>query len=118
MKLSRTLCLLAAGLLYSQTGDPAAVARKGVDLLLSEKYSELFQMFSPQMQKDIPEAALPKIAAQFKSLGAPESIGQPEVRKAGPNTIVVIPVKFSAQSFRMQMAVNPSGQLTAMVPIA
>jgi dienelactone hydrolase len=119
MKLSRMLCLLAAGILYSQTAaDPAAVARKGVDLLLSEKYSELFQLFSPQMQKDIPEAALPKIAAQFKGLGTAESIGQPETRKAGPNTIVVIPVKFSGQSFRMQMAVNPEGQLTAMVPIA
>jgi len=112
------LCLLAVGVLYAQTAvDPAAVARKGVDLLLTEKYSELFQIFSPQMQKDIPEAALPKIAAQFKGLGAPDSIGQPETRKAGPNTIVMIAVKFSAQSFRMQMAVNAAGQLTAMVPI-
>ncbi len=113
------LCLLAAGVLYSQTAvDPAAVARRAVDLLLSEKYPELFQMFSPQMQKDIPEAALPKIAAQFKSLGAPESIGQAQTRRAGPNTVVVIPVNFATQSFRMQMAVNSAGQLAAMVPIA
>src|SRR5438093_4497230 len=114
MKYSRALLLLAAaGLLLPQTApDPAALARRALDLLLGEKYSELFQMFSPQMQKDIPEAALPKIAAQFKGIGAPESIGQPETRKAGINTVVIIPVKFATQSFRMQLAVNSTGEIT------
>ena len=34
--------------------DPAATARKALDLLLAGKYSELFQMFSADMQKAYP----------------------------------------------------------------
>lgn len=116
MKLSRLLCVFSAGLLMAQTApDPGATARKALDLLLGEKYSDLFQMFSPDLQKAIPEASLSKLATtQIKPLGAVEKIGDPSVRKAGTNNIVLIAVKFGAQSVNFQAAINATGQLYIM----
>ncbi len=107
------MCVFAVGLLMAQSApDPAAVARKGLDLLLAEKYSDLFQMFSPELQKAIPEAGLAKIGGtQVKPLGAAEKVGDPAVRKAGANTVVTIPVKFAAQGVNFVFAVNAAGQL-------
>src|SRR5262245_28762907 len=105
--------LVGLGVALAQTAaDPAAVARKGLDLLLGEKYSDLFQMFAPPLQEAIPEASLAKIGAtQVKPLGAPEKIGDPVVRKAGTNNVVTIPVKFAAQGVNFVFAVNAAGQL-------
>jgi dienelactone hydrolase len=116
VKLSCLLCVFSAGLLVAQPApDPAVTARKALDLLLGEKYSELFQMFSPELQKDSPEDRLGKLAAtEIKPQGAVESIGEPSVRKAGPNTIVVIPVKFASRSVNFQAAINASGQVYIM----
>jgi dienelactone hydrolase len=116
VKLSRLLCVFSVGLLMAQSGpDPATTARKALDLLLGEKYSELFKMFSPDLQTAIPEASLTKLAAtEIKPQGAAENIGEPNVRKAGNNTIVVIPVKFAARNVNFQAAINPAGQLYIM----
>ena len=118
MKYAGALFLVAAGLVWAQAADPPAIARQAVDFLLAEKYSELFKLFSPEMQKAVPEATLPKIGAQFKNLGPAESIGPPAVRKAGANTVVIMPLKFATQSLNLQMAINASGQLVGMVPVA
>src|SRR5271157_2074086 len=71
VKLSSLMCVFAVGLLVAQSApDPAAVARKAVDLLLAEKYPDVFQMFSPDLQKAIPRDALARIgASQVKPLG-------------------------------------------------
>lgn len=114
MKIPRLLYVFTVvGLALAQTAsDPAAVARKGLDLLLAEKYSDLFQMFAPPLQEAIPEASLVKIGAtQVKPQGAPEKIGDPVVRKAGTNSVVTIPVKFAAQGFNFVFAVNAEGKL-------
>jgi dienelactone hydrolase len=95
--------------------DPAATGRKAVDLLLAEKYSDVFQLFSPEMQKAIPEPELAKIAAPLKARGPVESVGEPQTRKAGINTLVVVPVKWPAESVNVQMAINSAGQISAMV---
>jgi hypothetical protein len=104
------------GLLMAQPApDPAVTARKALDLLLGEKYAELFQMFSPDLQTAIPEATLSKLAAtEIKPQGAVETIGAPSVRKAGTNNVVVIPVKFAARNVNFQAAINPAGQLYIM----
>jgi dienelactone hydrolase len=116
VKLSYLLCVFSAGLLMAQPApDPAVTARKALDLLLGEKYSELFQMFSPDLQTASPEASLGKLAAtEIMPQGAVESIGDPSVRKAGTNTIVVIPVKFAVRSVNFQAAVNAAGQVSIM----
>ncbi|HEY2013635.1 MAG TPA: dienelactone hydrolase family protein [Bryobacteraceae bacterium] len=113
MKPLRVLCVFAVGLLMAQQApDPAAVARKGLDLLLAGKYADLSQLFSPDLQKAIPEASLAKIGeTQIKPLGAVEKIEDPSLRKAGVNTVVTIPVKFRAQGVNFVFAVNATGQL-------
>lgn len=110
------MCVFAVGLLMAQTApDPAAAARKGLDLLLAGKYSDLFQMFSPELQKAIPEDALAKIGGtQVKPLGPAEKVGDSAVRKAGPNTVVTIPVKFANQGVNFVFAINAAGQLYIM----
>jgi len=115
VKLSRVLYVFVACLLLAQTPDPAAIARKAVDLRLAQKYNDLFQMFSPDLQKAIPLDVLPKLdATQIKPLGAMESMGEPSLRKAGSNTIVTIPVKFANQGMNFVIAINASGQVYIM----
>lgn len=109
--LPRIFCLLSAGLLMAQpAADPAAIARKAVDLMLAEKYSDVEAMFAPNVQESLKLDALTKLGAQMKSFGNPE-IGAPSVRTAGGTSIVVIPLKFPAQNINMQMGVNNSSGL-------
>ena len=115
---SRVLCVFYAGLLMAQAQsapDPAAIAKKAVDLLVGGKYSDLFQMFSPDGQAANPEAALARIGAQIKTYGAVESEGQPSVTKPGANSIVVIPVKFATQNINFTVAVTPAGQVALIL---
>jgi len=116
VKLSRLLCVLSASLLIAQpASDPAATARKALDLLLGDKFPDLFQMFTPDLQKAIPQESLSKLAATtIKPLGAVDKIGDPSVRPAGKNNVVVIPVKFASSSVNFQAAVNATGQIYIM----
>ncbi len=118
--LSRALGILPLlpWLLAAQTAaDPGVAARKATDLLLAGKYADLVQMFTPEMQKDLPESALAKIGAQIKIFGAVKAIGDALPRKMGANTIVVIPVKFDNQNVNYQWAVNAAGLMARMVPL-
>ncbi len=116
VKLVRLLYLVPAGLLLAQpAADPVGTARKAVDLLLGAKYADLFQMFSPDMQKAVPEAQLAKIGAQFQGWGAVGNLGQAEPRRAGVNTVVVISATWPTQSIKFQFAVNHAGQIAGMV---
>ena len=109
--------LLAMSLGAQTAADPAARARQATDLLLSEKYADLIQMFTPDMQKALPEPTLAKLGAQIKTFGAVKSVGDPQPRKMGANTVVVIPVKFASQNVNYQWAVTPAGLLAGMVPL-
>jgi dienelactone hydrolase len=109
---------LLACLLAAQTAqDPAAVARKALDAVLNARYSEFLQMSSADIQKDLPEAALMKIGEQFKAFGAVESIGAPQATKIGPNTAVVIPVKFASRNSNFRFLINSSGVVTQFVQL-
>ncbi len=112
---SRTLCFvpLMAALAFGQ--DPGATARKAVDLLVAEKLSELTPMMTPELQKDLPAANLAKILDQLKSYGTMEKIEDPQARKAGPNTMVLVPVKYTNRTLNMRFLVNQAGQLAAFV---
>ncbi|HXB72339.1 MAG TPA: alpha/beta fold hydrolase [Candidatus Acidoferrales bacterium] len=109
--------LLILSLAAQTSADPAAAARKATDLLLSEKYPDLIQMFTPDMQKALPVATLTKLGAQIKTYGEVKSVGDPQPRKAGANTVVVIPVKFASQTVNYQWAVTPAGLMAGMVPL-
>jgi dienelactone hydrolase len=105
--------LFSAGLLMAQSAaDPAAVARKAVDLLLAGQYPELEAMFAPNVQDSLKLDALTKLGGQIRSFGQAE-IGAPAVRTAGTTSVVVIPLKFASQNINMQMGIsNSSGLIT------
>ena len=85
------------------------MARKALDAVLGGKYAEFRQMGTTDLQKDLTEEALAKIGDGFKSHGAPQEIGNPAVTKIGPNTAVVIPVKFASQGINFRFVINSSG---------
>jgi len=117
---SRAFCVLpvCAALLVAQpAADPAATARKATDLLISGKYADLVHLFNPDLQKVFPEATLAKLGEQIKTFGSLRNIGDPQTRRSGANTVVVIPVKFEHQNINYQWAVTPAGLISAMVPL-
>src|SRR5579863_9444136 len=111
--LSRVLCLFSAGLLLAQPSDPAAIARKALDLLLGEKYADLEQMITPAYRTPTTQADLGKLGVQIKTWGAVEEVGKATVQNMGPVSIVVMPVKFATRAIDVQMSVNASGQVSA-----
>ena len=117
---SRAFCflLVCAALLVAQpAADPVATARKATDFLISGKYGDLVQLFNPELQKVFPEATLAKLGEQIKNFGSVKSIGDPQARRLGANTVVVIPVRFERQNINYQWGVTPAGLISAMVPL-
>ncbi len=113
--LARILCFFSAGLLLAQpAAGPAATARQALDSLLGAKYSDVYRMFTPEMQESITEPALGKIGEQIKTFGAMEKIDAATTQKAGPNTIVVFPVKFEKQTINFRYIINDKGQVAGM----
>jgi dienelactone hydrolase len=105
-----TFLALSSILLEAQQAqDPVALARKAVDLLLAGQYSEFHQMSTADVQKGLPVAELTKLVASFKAYGAMEKIGDPQVMKSGPNSIVTLPVKFANQNINFRVVINSSG---------
>src|SRR5258707_4991459 len=113
--LSRPCCLLLliAALAFGQ--DPAATARKAVDLLLAGKYQEMEPLMTADLQKELPPANLAKLAEQFKTMGPLEKVGDPQVSKSGPNSIIVVPVKFTQRNLNLRFIVNGAGLLSLFV---
>jgi fermentation-respiration switch protein FrsA (DUF1100 family) len=105
----RFLPLLSIVLAAQQAQDPAALARKALDLLLSEKYAEFHQVATADVQKGLPVPELAKLGAQIKNYGAVETIGDAAVTKSGPNSVVTIPVKFAKQNINFRVVINGSG---------
>jgi dienelactone hydrolase len=109
------VCLISAGLLAAQSApDPAATARKALDLMLGGKYQEMNQMFTPDGQKVYSLDSLSKMGSQIKSWGSP-NIGSPSVARPGPNFVVTIPVGFATQNINFMIAVNPEGKLAVFL---
>ena len=117
--ISRILCaLFSAGLALAQSAaapDPGAAGRKALDLLLAQKYSEMRQMFTPEVDKAFPQAGLEGLGAQVKSWGAPEKIDDPQVRPGpGGLSIVVVPVKFAAMAINFQVTIDGQGKVAGL----
>jgi dienelactone hydrolase len=70
---------------------------------------------TPELQKDLPPDNLSKLAGQFKTMGALEKVGDPQVTKSGPNSIIVVPVKFAQRNLNLRFIVNSSGLLSLFV---
>jgi dienelactone hydrolase len=111
----RILFYLSAGLAMAQTAaDPAATAKKALDLLLGGKYQELAPLFTADMQKAYPADSLAKLRAEF---GPVKEIEAPSVQKIGVNTIVVFPVHFDSKNYNFRYIVNRDGLVAGMFPL-
>jgi dienelactone hydrolase len=104
-----TLPLLSILLAAQPAQDPAALAKKALDLVLAGQYADFLQMSTADVQKGMPAAELAKVGAMIKTYGAVEKIADPVVTKSGPNSIVVIPAKFANQNINFRIIVNSAG---------
>lgn len=108
------LLICAAAALMAQP-PLAERARQAADLLLGGQYETLAQRFAPEMRKAAPPEALRKaVAPQLAALGAVKEIGQPEISKAGPFELAVIPVKFERGTLRLQLSFNAAGEIAGL----
>jgi uncharacterized protein len=115
VKRFRILWCFSVGLALAQpAADPAATARKALDLLLAGKYAEMTPLFTPEMKKDLSEAALTKLGAQLHGFGAVAKIDDPSVQKTGANTVAVFPVHFEKQNINARFVVNQTGLVAGM----
>src|ERR1035438_6911295 len=115
----RILCaLFSAGLAMAQSAaapDPGAAGRKALDLLLAQKYPEMRQMFTPEVDKAFTEAGLQGLGTQVKSWGSPQNIGDPQVQRGpGGLSIVVVPVKFAAIAINFQVSIDGDGKIAGL----
>ncbi|HUP02544.1 MAG TPA: alpha/beta fold hydrolase [Bryobacteraceae bacterium] len=113
--LPRILCAafsVALALAQSGAADPAATARKALDLFLGQNYAGMRQMFSPEMaaSPNLAEDRLQDLGKTIQALGSPK-IGDAQLHPAGTNRIVVIPVVFSAETITFQLTMNSQGQV-------
>jgi uncharacterized protein len=118
----RVLCLILCALAYlspsralAQAPDPSGTAKKALDLFLAGKFADLSQMFAPSMKDKYSEADLSKLAAQMKTWGAVENIGQPSVNDMGLVSVVTIPVQFATRNIDFTLPVNASGQIVQLL---
>jgi hypothetical protein len=108
------LGLFSAGALFSQT-DPAALARKALDLLLAQDYPGFAALASPQLKTSMNEQAFGKLGAEIKGWGAVQKIGDAVVEEKGPTHVVTVPVSFAEKNIKAQFAINLAGQISVMV---
>ncbi|HLK63193.1 MAG TPA: alpha/beta fold hydrolase [Bryobacteraceae bacterium] len=95
--------------------DPAAQGRKALDLLLSEKYSELGAMVTPSARETLtPQFLRDRAGAEVKGFGKAGKIGTALIAKDGRNTLVSIPVEFVRTIINVQFTLNESGQVAGL----
>lgn len=102
---------LTASLAMAQAGpDATTVAKKALDLMIAQKYSELQTMFAPAYRGAATDQQLAKLGIK-PEWGAVQSVGDPSVQDLGPVKIVTIPVKFAAQNYNFVVYVNASKEV-------
>jgi pimeloyl-ACP methyl ester carboxylesterase len=103
-------------LLAQQGGQtPEAVARKALDLLLAEKFSDLSTLFSDNFKQTVTLDFLQqRVSAELKEFGTAENVGQPVLGMEGANNMVSFPVKFSNTSIHVQFTLDPARQVVGI----
>lgn len=95
--------------------DPAAAARKALDLLIAEKYTELRTLLTVQGRERLTEEALRnQVGGRIRTLGELNSIGEPVTGKDGPDTLVSFPLRFAAMNVNIQFTLNRSLQVASL----
>src|SRR6266851_3906479 len=110
------LFLVSSALLLAQTArNPAELGRKALDLLLSQKFPALSEMFSETLKQSVTLDFLQqRVSAELKEFGQPQNIGDAILAVEGTNNLVSFPVRFSNASIHVQFTLNRSGQVSGM----
>lgn len=96
--------------------DPAAVAHKALDALLSQNFADYSAVLAPQLKAVTTDQQFAKFGEQIKNWGAVQRVGDPSVQNLGPSSLVTIPVTFATQEINFVFGVNASGQVSGMAP--
>ncbi|MBV9506139.1 MAG: alpha/beta fold hydrolase [Acidobacteriia bacterium] len=95
--------------------DPVAVARRGLDLLLEEKYSDYRGLLTPQAKKRFTEDLLRnQIGGRIHTLGQFNGIGDPLTAKDGGDTLISFPLRFAATNVNLQFTLSQSLQIASV----
>lgn len=99
--------------LPAQTAEtPAAVARKALDLLLAEKYTELRAMVALSANQRLTEDFLRnRIGSKLQTFGKLHGVSEPVTAEDAGATIVSFPVHFDSFRLNVQLTLNSSLQL-------
>ena len=108
------LLTLAISMAFAQSPAPQ-VARKALDLLLAEKFSELSAMFSKVMKESLPEDSLrSQVGGEVRRLGKAGAIGEPVLGQDGGSRFVSFPVQFSIVAVNVQFTINEAGEVAGV----
>jgi fermentation-respiration switch protein FrsA (DUF1100 family) len=111
-----SIFLASSALLPAQTASTAEdTGRRALDLLLSEKYSELSAMFSEKFRQTVTLDFLQqRVSAELKEFGERQHVGQPVFGIDGTNHLVSFPVSFSNTSIHVQFTLDESNRIAGM----
>jgi dipeptidyl aminopeptidase/acylaminoacyl peptidase len=109
------VAFLTAAAVYAAPPEPAAVGRKGLDLLLAAQYEEFSQLLTVEAKGLLTTDFLrDHVGGELKSFGTVEQISQPRVGPPGTDTIVSFPVRFSHTAVSVQFTVSQSGKIAGL----
>ena len=112
---TRLLALLFLALLARADQDPAVAGRKALDLLLARNFSAFSQLLAASAKEKIaPDFLRQRVAAELDAFGKTEEIGKPVIAKAGADSLVSFPVRFSKVAVNVQFTLNQSGQVAGL----
>ncbi len=116
MRLAHVLLVpvLALFVLAAQA-PPADRARQIAELLLAEKYDEVYAAFSPDMKIKLPlENLRTQVGASLKQLGKVETIGEPVMRKSGAFEVALVPVRFQFMAINVVVTLDAEGRVRGL----
>jgi fermentation-respiration switch protein FrsA (DUF1100 family) len=94
---------------------PDVTARKALDYLLTERFSELRAMFDAPMKETLSLDVLRgRVSSELSSFGKVEAVGDAVVAPDGKLTMVSFPVSFSRTKVNVQFHLQESGELAAI----
>ncbi len=94
---------------------PAERARQIAELLVAEKYEEVYAAFSPDAKLKLPlETLRTRVGASLKQLGKLESIGEPEMRKSGTFDVALVPVRFQFMAIHLVVTLDAEGRVRGL----
>jgi dienelactone hydrolase len=115
-RLAIPAALLLSSVLAAQAPDNSTtIARKALDLLLAEKYSDLRAMLTPAGKDRLSIDFLhDRVGAEIRTMGQVAGISDPVSAKDGDNTLISFPVHFASTRVYIQFTLDSSLQISGL----